>query len=142
MKSFIKKYYIIGLILMALGLASVSYVYNKPHLNVKNEEPDFELTSDELFKQFSLDETTANTRYLNKIVQVSGKLAEISGNDQGNTVLVLNTPSAMSSIRCTLSASQSTIIAELGEGMSVSLKGICTGMLMDVILVDCVLTYP
>jgi len=91
---------------------------------------------------FEETEPQANERYLNKVVAITGKLSGIEANEKGDPVLVLETGTALGGVRCTMESGQTQQIATLQEGGEVQVKGICTGMLLDVILIQCVLIKP
>jgi len=122
-------------LLLAGGI--VYFVYNKPHRDVASEKAEYTLTADELFDEYEADEAAANSKFLDKTVQVSGTVSEIGTNDAGQSFVILAAENAMiGGISATFQGEQ----ANLEEGLKVSLKCRCTGKLMDVVLVNCTLT--
>ena len=92
-----------------------------------------------LVKAFQDDEEKANTSYLDKVIAVSGKLREMETSEDGNIQLFLDSGDPLSAISCQLDPlSKHTGLDNLNVGSEVSLKGICTGMLMDVVIERCV----
>jgi hypothetical protein len=121
-----------GLILAA-GIAY--YLYNKPHRDVASEQPAFELTADVLYDEYEADENTANAKYLDKIVEVSGTVAEVGTNDAGQTNVIIAAENAMlGGVSATFDETPSNAIV---EGQALTVKCRCTGKLMDVVLVNC-----
>jgi hypothetical protein len=51
-------------------------------------------------------------------------------------VVVLRTPEMMFGVACTMLKDQSEKVAQLKTGQQVTIKGLCTGYTMDVVLND------
>ena len=123
----------IGAVLIGGGIAY--YLYNKPHRDVAAEEAAFTVTADEIFDAFEADEQAANAKYLDKVVAVSGPLAEVTVNDAGQSVLTITAANAMlGGISATM---QDKEAPKVNIGAPVTVKCRCTGYLMDVILINC-----
>ena len=133
-----KKYLKYILLLGVLGGAFGFYMYNKPHQDMTKSTADLKLSSTQLFADFEENETTANVKYLDKIVEVSGRVKEVSQDENGMTSLTLETESDMFGVICQLDNLTKHARTDFKEGEEVKLKGICTGVLMDVVLVRCV----
>jgi len=126
-------------IILGIGIISlfIAYqIYNKPHVNVSDTKSDITITADQIINDFSSDETKANRSYLDKIIKISGVISELKVVKQKG-IITLKTNHDFGSILCHLSDKASQKINSLKEGQTLTLKGICTGFLMDVILVKC-----
>ncbi|HQU60286.1 MAG: hypothetical protein KDD02_22515 [Phaeodactylibacter sp.] len=133
-----KKYLVALVLLVALG-AGVGYlIYNKPFQDMNSAKADITLTAAELFTAFESDENAANSKYLDKVVQVSGTVKEVSTGDDGNISITLDSGSDMFGVICQLDNLTEQPRKDFKEGEQLTLKGVCTGMLMDVVLVRCV----
>lgn len=86
-----------------------------------------------LFNAFSQNEKKANADYLDKVLQVRGEVTNITTNADGLTVILLKTDDMMFGINCTMEEKNSSI----KTGDQVTLKGLCTGYLTDVVLIRC-----
>ena len=126
------------LFIVLVGICLVEATYFKPHVNVAESTPDISLATPTLLNDFQNDENKANTAYLEKIIMVSGKILELTTAD-GNGVITLDGEGAFGSVICHLSPEENKKLVNLKEGQNISIKGICTGYLMDVILVKCVI---
>lgn len=130
-----------ALLIIALGVtAALSFGYyllNKPKNSIASQKADFTMEPAKLLAEFESSEEDANRTYLDKIVMVNGTISSIS-EDKGHKTIALDTGNPMSNVSCELSAKESLKKLSYNEGDRISLKGICTGMLMDVVLVDCV----
>jgi hypothetical protein len=124
-------------LLLLLAFAWAYYLYVKPHQSAAGETADFSVDADSLYSQYQTDEHAADQKYLGKVIEVSGKLDEIqhSGNSE---VWILSPQPGGGGINCQLFAGIK-IDSKPKAGDAVTIKGRCTGFLMDVNLVDCVL---
>lgn len=128
---------IIGILVFAIIGAFVAYkMYNKPHVNVAAASADISLTADEILNDFSSDENAANLKYLEKIIAVKGVVSEINI-EKEKGIITLKTNDDFGSVLCHLSDEATKKLNLLKEGQAIIVKGICTGFLMDVILVKC-----
>lgn len=130
----IKKIIIGILVLGIIGAFIVYKTYNKPHVNVEEASVDISITADKILNDFSSDESSANLKYLDKIIEVKGVVSEIN-TEKG--IITIETNDDFGSVLCHLSEEASRKIGGLQQGQIIVVKGICTGFLMDVILVKC-----
>jgi len=130
--------FILLAILLILGGYIAIRMYNKPHVNVAESDPDIVLLSNTLLDDFENDEISANEKYLEQIIQVTGKIQKL-GTANGNGTITLTNGNSMGSVICHLSEKENKKVVSLREGQEIIVKGICTGFLMDVILINCVL---
>ena len=118
-------------------------LWNKPHVNVKDADA---VTTDAiaLYNSFMSDSAKANSIFLNKVVQVSGVVREVSVNQQQQQIILLQTSVPGASVNCTMEQNRNKI----KQGDRVVIKGICsgyiggdreTGIPGDVVLIRC---YP
>jgi flagellar basal body-associated protein FliL len=96
-----KKLLLIALLLIVVTSAGVYYyvfVYAKNnHRNVQNEKG-VEITAEQIVQSFITNETTANTTYLNKTIQVTGTVSSVSLNQDSLVTITLQTSDVMSNV--------------------------------------------
>ncbi len=126
------------LVVASMGLYIYLELYNKPHVDVSRSSPNISVDSSIILKDFEDSEADANTKYLEKIVQVTGVISELNTN-KGKTIVTISGQNTFGSIMCHLSPEENIKADHLKEGQNITIKGICTGYLMDVILVKCVI---
>lgn len=132
-----KKKLIIAVIIIGVIGAFVAYkMYNKPHINITNAKSDLNITSNKILADFSSDENKANTLYLDKIVEVTGTISKIKV-EKEKGIITLKTNDDFGSVLAHLSEKATLKINNIKEGEAITIKGICTGYLMDVIVVKC-----
>ena len=132
MKKIVYAILLIGLIGGGIGI----YQYNKPHKKMTTATSDFTVSALDLFTEFESDENLSNEKYLDKVVGVSGTVQEVKEED-GVTSVTLNS-GGMFGVICQLDQLTEHKRTTFAIGENVSFKGICTGLLMDVVLVRCV----
>ena len=123
----------IGILAICAGIFGY-YKYNQPHKVISESEADFVMTPSDLLQSYETDEKAADLAYLDKIIKVMGKVRDINMEEKGAS-LSLDTGNAMSSIICEFESGDD--LAKIQVGDSVTIKGICTGKLMDIVLVRC-----
>ena len=97
----------------------------------------FHVTADDLVSDFLMEERSATDKYAGKVVSVYGMVNKIQIGRSGYSVY-LNASSPTSSVLCQFPEDASTEIKSLKPGMLITVKGICTGYLMDIVLERCV----
>jgi hypothetical protein len=122
------------LILLCIAVWGV-YEYKKPHTDAGNKTTDVQIDAVTLYNDFAKNETSANTKYLDKIIEVTGKVDDVQ-NTNGALVITLNADQMMGGISCKMFDSTNN---SLKKGDKIIIKGKCAGLLSDVNLVDCVL---
>jgi starvation-inducible outer membrane lipoprotein len=129
-----KKIIIPLLILVGIGVGIGFYMYNKPVQSLEKKKPDVEVSASQMIADYETDEKTANDKYLGKVVRVSGKVVDIT-TEAGKTKIHLESTNPMSMIICEMEEGGD---AGLKTGDEARIKGLCSGYLSDVILVQCV----
>jgi len=130
------KKYLIIILLAVIGIGFYAITeYNRGPRDLSEEAADISLSATILLSEFETDETAANKAYLDKVIQVSGTILEL--NKEGANSLSLDAGNPMSSVICELGENE--IFGGVKIGDKVSVKGQCTGYLMDVVLVKSVI---
>ncbi|MFH6602864.1 hypothetical protein ACEZ3G_05205 [Maribacter algicola] len=128
---------ILGFLLLAIPLLLASiYWYNKPHLDVKQAEASYVLTAQNLIDEYQENEIATNEKYSESVILVKGRVFEVS-TLKGNSVITLKDEDSESSIICHLLPEENGKVLNLKVGQDIGIKGICTGYLLDVIMVRC-----
>ena len=105
-------------------------MYNKPHRDVARIKA-VAVTANRLVTGYETNEAHADSVYLDKVLEVGGIVTEISKNQKGESIISLE-GTGTGTVRCTMEGS---VQHDMKAGDSVTIKGICTGYLMDVIIV-------
>lgn len=121
-----------------MGLLFMLNLYNKPLADIKKADVDITITAQNLLDDYKKDEDLANKKYVDNIVQIKGEISKISV-ENGNSVITLKDLNGESGIMCHLLPEENLNILKLKKGSQIIIKGVCTGNLLDVIMVRCVL---
>ena len=130
-----KKYLITAAILLLLIIIWGLYQFNRPHTSTAGLHADYSLTAVELFDNFQKDEAAANKKYLGKVIEIRGMISSIQTG--ANNISILMEASPAGGVNCSCSNDGAGSFRNLKKGDTLTIKGRCTGFLMDVNLVDC-----
>ncbi|EAR02583.1 hypothetical protein FB2170_04830 [Maribacter sp. HTCC2170] len=123
---------------MISGLIVSLFYYNKPHVNVEKSDAIYSLTAQNLIKEYQENELGTDKKYTEQIIEIEGHIHEIS-TLKGSSVITLKDPESDSSIICHMQAKDNKRALTLKKGQRVTIKGVCTGYLLDVMMVRCIL---
>lgn len=113
------------------------YLFNKKVPSMATEKSDLAVDAAQLFSEFNTDETAATTKYVGKIVSVSGKVRESSQMEDGTPKVILETGSDFG-VLCEFDPNTKHAKTAFQPGESLTLKGECAGLNLDVQLSRCV----
>ncbi len=113
------------------------HLYNKPHESVATETASNSINAVALYQQYQQNEHVADSLYLGKIIEVKGILSSIDTSST-TAILELSQQKDGGGISCQMFAQDKNASAYPAIGSNITVKGKCTGFLMDVSLVDCV----
>ncbi|MBC8769110.1 hypothetical protein H4O18_14000 [Arenibacter sp. BSSL-BM3] len=125
-------------ILVIIGLVVSFLYYNKPHTNIEKSEYDYSLKAEQLIKEYKEQGIEAEKKYAERIIQVKGEIKNISTH-KGNSVITLMASDSESSVICHMLPEENAKVLKLKNGQEINVKGKCTGFLLDVIMVRCIL---
>ena len=129
-KKIIFSLFIIGIVLAA-GVYYYVFVYAVNNKRQASDQVAIVIAADSLTAHFTNNESLANTKYLNKVLQVSGVILETGVNQEEKSTVTLGTEGAFSNVFVTFKNKEL-----LKKGDIIIVKGFCNGFLSDVVLVD------
>ena len=124
-----KKIIISLLVLIALGITGVWYfVFYSPVHNRRNVENEKGITinATELVKEFVSNEDSANKKYVNKTIQISGIVNNTVTDSEGTTIFI-ETNDSVNTISVRLIKNNTTTT----KGSTITVKGILTGFILN-----------
>jgi len=113
-------------------------LYNKPHLDIVKTEADIVVNVQNLLNEYKNDENFANSKYVDQVIQIKGEISEITI-ENGNSIITLKDSTTTSSVMCHMLPEENLNVLKLKKEGEITIKGICTGYLLDVIMVRCIL---
>jgi len=117
--------------------------WNEPHRDIKNAAA-LKTTAVLLYSYLTKDSAIMKSKFINKVVEVTGEVKQISKNQNGAQIILLRSNLPDGSVNCTMEEQAS----DVKPGNIISIKGICSGYIGgdpdidlpgDVFLIRC---YP
>ena len=134
MRKMTKLIYAIAVVaITALGGYYYVFVYSKTHHRNVQSEKGIVIQADSLSAAYQANEKNANALYLNKAVEISGTIVSIDKNQEGKITLIIGRADSFSNVSVTL-ISTAALTQKIGE--TITIKGVCTGALSDVIVTE------
>jgi hypothetical protein len=125
-----------AVIILALAAAGYGwFLFQKAPPDIRKQQAGIEITAVDLLKAFQQDETAANAKYVDKILIVQGTVTEIQTDSSGATVY-LQTSDALAAVTCSFYKDDEGV-KKIKAGSPARIKGVCTGLLTDVVLNKC-----
>lgn len=121
-------------LLIVGGIAFYILTQPKPPLDIHSALTEVTVNAVGLYADFEEDETAANTTYAGKVMEVSGVLSAVEKNDAGGYVLSMKADSPLGQIVCNLSPNEKFSASAATINQLLTVKGVCTGYLFDVVL--------
>ena len=132
------QYILAIIIVVAIGGYYYVFIYAKNHHRNVQTETAITILADSLSSQFQSDEKKANSLYLNKAIIVMGTVLSVEKNQQGQVMIMLGNASSFSNVSVTMVANTTAPIITVGQ--TITIKGVCTGALSDVVITDGVIS--
>jgi hypothetical protein len=139
MKKFLKILLIVAAILVTLLVAAYLYLRFMPEKSVSKQEANFTLTAKVLVDDYNLNPDASDRKYIDRIIEVTGIISEISTDQNNSTVFILRDNDSETGVLCTLENNYVKKAKKYKVGNTVTIKGTCTGMIFEVVLNKCVI---
>jgi hypothetical protein len=131
-----KKYFFgVGVLILCVAAWGIYKVFES-HTNVGGVEAVARLSSLNFYNEFQNSENLANKKWVGKVIEVTGPISSI--NESGNYISITLGATADGGINCSILKKDLNKDDKFNKGDTITIKGKCTGFLMDVNLVDCV----
>ena len=123
-----------GIVLLCLAAAGY-YAYQKPHKDSSDITPVLTISAEDLYKAYAQNEADANKKFLDKVIAVKGFATTIQ-RDSSSVSVQLSAGQEAGGINCNF---PNGAISLPQKNQPITVKGRCTGFLLDVNLADCVI---
>lgn len=113
--------------------------YNRKNASAADLPAAAEVSATELLEAFAVDEAAATARFVGsreQVIKVTGTIRSMEPQGLELTNVVLQTDNDLAGVVCEFANTE--LPADWRTGAQVAVKGICTGLLIDVVLVRCV----
>lgn len=128
---------IIGIIVTVL-IAGGAYIgmtmFNKKNPDIENLKTDFTISADELIGEFESNDTEANTKYTDKVLEISGPVSKTIPGDSITSVVM--DPGKSLTITIEIYSRYNEMAKNLNEGDQVTIKALYIGYVFDPMLAE------
>jgi len=136
-----KKNIILGVLLVgALSVVGVWYfIFYRPTHHVRDiaSEDAIVVSAKDIVKEFQTNETASNTKYLNKVAEITGEVVEAKKDQTGKPTVTLKSDDSFSNVFVTLRGDKQL---DVKGGSTITIRGVVTGFLSDVVVNDGIVT--
>ena len=138
MKNYIKNNLFYSIMLLGVffffAVASGEEETEKEVVEKLETEEAIQISSTQIYKDYDDNEVAADNKYKDKVVEVKGKIIDISKNFSDDIVIklngLINNEYEIVGVGCTFSKSHNSEAASLSKGQIITIRGKCDGKLM------------
>ena len=103
--------------------AIVGYsIWNEPHRDIKSATA-LKVSAVALYDNLTKDSANMKSKFVSRVVDVSGEVKQILKNQNGDQIILLKTNVSDGSVNCTMEEKANNV----KPGNTISIKGICSG---------------
>lgn len=118
---------VLVVIVIAFGVGI--YMFYMPHRDVVAQKADFSFQASDIVNEYLADATKANQKYLDsegesKILSITGTIAKIEDDLEGNKVVLLRNEGEKAGVSCTFTKETNTKVNSLKVGETTTIKGV------------------
>lgn len=129
-----KNLLIAAVIIGAIAAYFVWANFLKTAPSMRKLDAEYQVEAVVLYNEFDSNEATANAKYLNKIIEVSGIVTNVEVSEDSKPIISLRTE-GFGVIKCTMESDlDDEELSEIQMNSSIVIKAECIGMLLDVLL--------
>jgi hypothetical protein len=115
------------------------YIRYMPDKSITKQAVDFSLSASNLSKEYENNPTDSDRKFIDRIIEVTGTICEISTDQNNSVVFILRDNESSAGVLCTLNEKAIKKVKHYKIGDTVTLKGTCSGMLFEVVLNKCII---
>jgi len=134
----LKKYGWLIIFPIIIGAVIGYRMYHKPHFDMERAAPAHSISAVALYNAYEENELKADELYLGKIIEVKGTVQQIDKPENGQMVIHLQTDHIFGMVSCELDPHSKHADIPAETGTTVTLKGVVTGFLSDVVMNRCI----
>lgn len=108
--------------MVAIAAIAGYSLWNEPHKDVKNASA-IQISAMALYNNLTKDSVSMKSKFINNIVIVTGEIKQVSENQKGEQIILLETNISGGSVNCTMEEKANNV----KKGDTISIKGICSG---------------
>jgi len=133
-KNWVKKLLFGGLILLLIGAAVIWYIFSEKHEDTAGVKADYTTEAIPLIKEFEKDNKGSNTKYADKIIEVTGIITESVTADSATTNIKMTDTATGSYLIFAFQENHVLEAKNLKVGSKATIRGACSGVIFSEIL--------
>lgn len=135
MKTYIKITLGVVMVIALFGIGMGIRLFRMTDKDMVNAKPDYVISAIDLQKAFEDNESAATAKFVNKILEIEGEVVSVKTVENNALNVTIKSSSDMSSVICTFPSSADQ--SKFSAGSSITVRGECSGFLMDVLMNNC-----
>lgn len=129
----------LGVLFVLIFLAQLGEQGQKDAVKTASAAEIIDASARGLVYEYEQNEVASDSKYKGKILRVRGAVGDIKKDILDELYVTLEAGDPIRSVQCYFDKEHSGALAKLSKGASISIRGRCDGLMMNVILKDCVL---
>jgi len=106
---------------------------------ISDQMPSIKISAKKLYSDYDANGVSADMKYKGNVLSVTGKINNIDKDFMDDIYVTLKGDEYFGDIQCYFAESHVQEAANLYKGQTITVKGICDGQLMNVILKGCII---
>lgn len=135
-KHFVTLITFLSFVLMIIGSSDDNAAIEN---EISDQMPAIEVSAKKLYSDYDANGVSADMKYKGKVLSVTGKVNNIDKDIMDEIYVTLKGDEYYGDIQCFFSESHVQEAANLSKGQTITVKGICDGQMMNVILKGCII---
>jgi hypothetical protein len=112
---------------------------SKTQVQVASAKTEYTISAKKLYSAYDANEVGADMKYKGKFIEVNGYIADIGKDLMDDIYVTLETGEYFGSVQCFFSDDYATKAAQLSKGQKITIKGMCDGLMMNVLMRGCII---
>ena len=108
-------------------------------LDVSSQSSEYTVTAPQLYSEYDSNEVAADLKYKDKVITVEGIIDDIGKDIMDDIYVTLKGDQYFGNVQCFFSDSHTDKAASLRKGDKITVKGLCTGKMMNVLVRGCII---
>jgi|TARA_B110000879_G_C11018244_1_gene449854 hypothetical protein len=127
---------ILSFLLMIIGSSDDNAAIEN---EISDQTPSIEVSAKKLYADYDANGVSADMKYKGKVLSVTGKINNIDKDFMDEIYVSLKGDEYFGDIQCYFAESHIQEAANLSKGQTITVKGVCDGQMMNVLLKGCVI---
>lgn len=125
----------------AVGVREVAKEQKAGEQKIETQEADVKINAWQLLSEYKSNEVAADQKYKGKILEVSGIVGDIKKDILDDLYVTLGSGGRfeMQQVRCSFQKKYTERLASLRKHSRLTVRGRCKGLMMNVMLEDCII---